>query len=289
MDYYYIDWRRMTIPVFFDGKRLGESRNGYFKAGVAGKYAYTTNQQIGLGAFYQTNQIFPGDAVKTFFEEADFNKYGYGSFGFDAFYHQNNLDHAFFPTHGSKIDIYFKRILDPQLKGSLDHDKTIEDRAFTQNLKPFSLFHISYDQYLSPFDFMTFKGGVYLGLSGKDAIFTESFILGGIVNDRRVNFQPFAGFGFAELIAPNYFRVHAGFDIPIVSRIYFTTKVNAALFPETPSEMLDEVTQYGINDYVKGFNAGIRINSLLGPVELITGANEKANGLNWLVNIGFNF
>lgn len=289
MDYYYIDWRRMTIPVFFDDKRLGESRNGHLKAGIAGKYAYTTNQQVGLGAFYQINQIFPGDAVKTFFEEADFNKYGYGSFGFDAFYHQNNLDHAFFPTRGSKIDIYYKRILDPQLKGSLDHDKTIEDRAFTQDLKPFSLFHLNYDQYISPFDFVTLNGGVYLGLTGKDAIFTESFILGGIIEDRRINMQPFAGFGFAELIVPNYFRVHAGFDIPIVSRVYFSTKINAGLFPETPSETLDQIAHYGINDYVKGFNAGVRINSRLGPIELITGANEKASGLKWLVNIGFNF
>jgi len=289
MDYYYVDWRRITIPVFFNGKRLGESRNGHLKAGIAGKYAYTTNQQIGVGAFYQLNQIFPGDAAKTFFEEADFNKYGYGSFGFDAFYHQNNLNHAFFPTRGSKIDIYYKRILDPQLKGSLNHDLTIQDRAFSQDLKPFSLFHLSYEQYLSPFNFLILNGGIKLGLSGKDAIFTESFVLGGIIEDRRVNMQTFAGFGFAELIVPNYFRVHAGFEVPIISRIFFSTKINAGLFPETPSEALEQIANYGIKDYVKGFNAGIRINSRMGPIELITGANEKANGLKWLLNIGYTF
>lgn len=289
MDYYYLDWRRISIPVFFDNKRLGEAKNSYFKAGIAGKYAYTTNQQIGLGAFYQTNQIFPGDAVQTFFQEADFNKYGYGSFGVETFYRQNNLDNRFFPSRGSRVEVYYKRLLDPQLKGSLDHDKVIEDKAFTQDIQPFSILHINYEQYGSPFDFITINGGIGMGLSGTNAIFTESFVLGGLAQDRRINMQPFAGFGFGELIVPNYLRIHAGFDIPILSRVYFSTKINAGLFPDAPKNMINQITTYGVNDYIKGFNAGIRINSRLGPLEFMTGANDKASGLKWLVNMGFSF
>jgi len=289
MDYYYINWRRTKIPVILDDINYGNSQHAQIQAGVAGKYSYTNNQQIGLGTYYKMSKIMPGDALQSLILEADFDEYGYGSFGLEAFYHLNTLDHEYFPTQGSKIDLTYNRIFDPQLKGSLDKEVVVEDRAFTENLKPFSIYYFNVEHYKSIGSMFTINGGLTLGFSSNDAIFVERFALGGITHDNRINFQPFAGMDYAQTIVPNFMRLQLGVDIPIISKVYFSAKANAGLLPETPSDMLEQIGSFGIRNYTKGFNAGIRINSVLGPIEFITGASDLSSGWKWLLNIGYTF
>jgi NTE family protein len=98
-----------------------------------------------------------------------------------------------------------------------------------------------------------------------------------------------AGFQFGERVVPNFWKINSGMDIRLSSRVFLSFNANIAHTAEKVDRMYSSLLDTPWDDYLKGYAAGLRFNSVLGPLTLMVGDNNTDNNLRWYVNLGYTF
>jgi len=289
MDHYFVNWYRSELPVSFEGEQVGRYRHGMLKAGVGGKYSITINQQVGLDAFYEQSTIYPDEALQSFYPEVNFENYGFGGIAVEAFYHLNTQDDLYFPTRGIRLETSFKRVFKPITKYRIEGDQTMDEQIFSLNLKPFYTFYLNADQYFRVAPRVSFKLGTSAGLIFSDIPITNNYALGGVMFDDKINYETLAGYDYGEMVVPNYWKVNAGMDVRLTSRLFLTLEANAAHFANKAHNMYSSLRRANWNDLLMGYAAGVRINSVLGPLVFMVGDNHQDSRARWYLNLGYTF
>lgn len=289
MDHYFVDWYRSELPVFYNENQVGKYRHGMFKAGLGGRYSLGINQQIGVKAFYEKSTIYPDQALQAFYPEVNFENYGFGGIALRAYYRLNNQDDLYFPTRGTRLEASVKRVFEPITKYQIDGDQTLDEEIFSLNLDPFYTFHLNADHYFRASPHLSIKLGASAGLASPGTPVTNNYALGGVIYDDKVHYETMAGYDFGEMVVPNFFKVNAGLDVRLTSRVFLTFHANAAHTAEKPDLLYDKLTGQDWNDVMAGYAAGVRFKSILGPVVLMVGDNRHDARTRFYLNLGYTF
>jgi NTE family protein len=289
MDNYFVHWYRRKLPVYYQEEKIGRYTHGMFRGGVGGKYSLNFNQQLGLDAFYESSTIYPDDAIQSISPEINFENYGFGGFAIRGYYRMNNQDDLYFPTKGTRLEISMKRVFKPISKYRIEGDQTLDEQIFSLNLKPFNAFHFNFDHYFKASEHFSFKLGTGVGLVSNGTPVTNNYALGGVMYDDELNYETMAGFQFGERVVPNFWKINSGMDIRLSSRVFLSFNANIAHTAEKVDRMYSSLLDTPWDDYLKGYAAGLRFNSVLGPLTLMVGDNNTDNNLRWYVNLGYTF
>ncbi|PLX15618.1 MAG: hypothetical protein C0597_08650 [Marinilabiliales bacterium] len=291
MDNYFFNWSQNENSFFENSVEVGTYKFIYLNAGIGSKYSFTRNQQIGAIGFYEINKIFPNDNLKNYFQTQSFNSYGYKGFAYKFYYNINNTDDNFFPTEGFKLDVCYKYNFKPDVSYSInDADRLIVNDSFKDEIGDFYSANFNLDLYTNIRDFLIFNFGGSAGITSDESAILSSYVIGGFDDHgRRINYVPFAGMSAAEAIVPNYGLLKASMDIQVLPRLYITSRANIGFYTQSKDDMIDYIKYSPLKSYLKGFWAGIRVNTIIGPVNIMYSDNDFDGEIKWYVNVGYPF
>ncbi len=288
----FFNWNRNENKFFDSGIDIGSYKINYLDWGVGAKYSFTINQQIGALGFYEYNQMSPNDNVRQYFNVSTFDSYSYQGFAYKLYYNVNTTDDNFFPKRGFKLDVCYKYNFKPNIKYDINvTDKEILDlNGFISTAQDdyYSVF-FNLDNYYSLFNMITFDFGASAGIASNESLIMSNYILGGYHWDRRSNYVPFAGANFAEYLVANYGLLKTGMDIEFLPNIYFTLRANIGFYTNSKDDFVDFIKTSPLRSYMKGYCAGLRANTILGPVNIMYGDNDYDSDIRWYISIGFPF
>jgi hypothetical protein len=289
MAHQFIWWNRNKLPVFFEGENVGSFTHGFFQAGLGAKFSLNFNQQLGLQFLYEHNSAKPGGAVRNFYPEADFENYIFGGLALKSSYHVNTMNDLFFATRGTKLDIELKRVMQPLSSYRIEGSADIAQDILRLDLKPFNTFYFNYDHYFPLGELFSMNLGTSIGLTSKQTPVTNHFALGGIFYTDKFNYETFYGLNFGEQIVPNFWKVNGEFNVRVTPRIFLTAAGNIALTGNKIDTFFESIDNTPWNDYLKGYAAGVRLNTFLGPILLMAGDMSSDIRTRWYISLGYTF
>ncbi|HAF29232.1 MAG TPA: hypothetical protein DCG75_09320 [Bacteroidales bacterium] len=290
---YFFNWNQNENKLFENTVDIGSYRFSYLNAGLGGKYSIAINQQIGILGFYELNKIFPNDNLRNYYQVESFKSYGYKGYSYKLFYNLNNTDDNFFPTKGFKLDLCYKYNYEPQIA----YDINFYDRATLSNITffddQFSDFYsanFNLDLYTNFYGKLILNLGASAGITSDESAILSNYSIGGHSDGNRgVNYVPFAGMNISEAIVPNYSLLKAGIDLEILPRIYLSARANIGFFTQSKDEIIDYIKYSPLKSYLKGFCAGIRANTVIGPISIMYADNDFDGLIRWYVSVGYPF
>ena len=292
MDNVFFNWNQNINFLYNDGIDVGSYRLNSMSVGLGGKYSISVNQQIGALGFYEINKINPNDNLKSFYNVESFDSYAYKGFAYKLYYNINTTDDNFFPHRGVKLDFCYKY----NFKPAIDYDINQIDRVVLSDMgflsteqDNFYSVYFNFDKYTTFFNRLIFSVGASFGISSNESLSLGNYVLGGYHWDKRLNYVPFVGMNFAEFVVPNYGLLKTGIDLQIVPRVYLTARANIGFYSQSKDDFIDYIKTSPLKSYMKGYCAGIRANTLLGPVNIMYGDNDYDGNVRWYISIGYPF
>jgi outer membrane protein assembly factor BamA len=286
---YFFSFNKTDLPVNYQGLNVGNYSYQFMRTGFATKYNYSHNHQIGIDLAYEKNSIFPGPAIQSIVPNANFNNYKLGGFSVKTEYRLNTLNSYYFPTKGSKVNILFKRTFRPITSYSIDEDQSLDEEIFSLNLKPFNNFYIHGEHHLMLSNIFSFSINGSMGLTSTNSPITSFYALGGTMPENNFKYEQFSGYSFGEEITPNFVKAGGAIDFLITPRIFLTVSGNIGIFSDRANHVYSDIINSKWKDYSKGYAAGIRFNSILGPLKFMVGDVSGGNNLRWYINLGYTF
>ena len=287
MNFYFLNLNSDKLPFYANGFEMGTYDRLFFNEGVGLKYSILLNQQIGIKIYYEYNKILPHENLKTYLSEPNFDYYKTTGFGYSPYYKLNTTDDLYFPTKGSKLNIQYKHLFNPKISCSNIENSVLVNNDF--NTKPYDNFYINYEYFTSFFNHLTFNIGSDIGLNSNDAGLSNYFILGGSYLEKRRFYIPFAGLNFGEFEVKNFASLHSGVDFKIYPKIYLSFKTNIAFNTKYINDMYSFVKNSPIKSYMKGYMGGLKIDSPIGPIQIMIGDNDFDSNTRWYFSIGYPF
>ncbi len=292
MDNVFLNWNQNVNSLYSDGIDIGSYSLSSLDAGLGGKYSISLNQQIGILGFYEINKIIPKDNLKSFYNVESFDSYTYKGFAYKLYYNINTTDDNFFPHSGVKLDFCYKF----NFKPVIDYDINQTDRVILSNMgflsteqDDFYSVYFNFDKYIGFFDKLIFDIGASFGISSNESIIIGNYVMGGYHWDKRSTYVPFVGMNFAEFVVPNYGLLKTGIDLQIAPRAYLTARANIGFYTQSKDDFIDYIKTSPLKSYMKGYCAGIRINTLLGPINIMYGDNDYDGNVRWYISVGYPF
>lgn len=289
MGNYSFSFNKTDLPVNYQGSNIGNYSYQFMKTGLGAKYNYKPNRQIGIDFSYEKNSIFPGPAIQSIVPNANFNNYKLGGFALKAEYNLNTLNSFYFPTRGSKVKMLFKRTFRPITSYSVMGDQSLDEEIFSLNLKPFNNFYFHGEHHIPLSGIFSFSLNSSLGLTSANSPITSYYALGGTMPEANFKYEQFYGYSFGEEITPNFIKAGASIDFLITQRIFLTISGNIGMFSDRANNVYSNITNSRWNDYFKGYAAGIRFNSILGPLKFMVGDVSTDGNPRWYINLGYTF
>ncbi len=287
----FTNWHRSNLPVFFKDEKVGRYIHGMFRGGIGGKYSLNFNQQFGLDMAYESSTIYPDVAAQNISTDVnfDFENYGFGGIALKGYYRMNTHNDLYFPTKGTQLLVSFKRVFKPISKYRIEGNQTLDEQIFRLNLTPFNAFYFHFDHYYDVSRRFSLKLGSSAGIVSNGTPVTNNYALGGVMAYDAIKYEPMAGFQFGEQITPNFLKINAGLDMKLSSRLFVTLETHMAHTTEKVDQMYTTLLNSPWNDYLKGYAAGVRFNSVLGPLVIMVGDNLSDHKARWYVNLGYTF
>ena len=295
----YIGWKQRLISYarlssyideqhfYQEGEEMGKYNRSYFDAGVGGKLNLSINQQIGAEALYEFDKIKPHYNLKLIFPEVDFEYFTREQYSAKVYYRLNTTDDPYFPNRGDRISLEYKYSFNPNSKHKAAVENANLDTIFDFSDNPITTLKASYQIYRAVSKRATLNGGFSIGINSEDAGLMNYFMMGGLSSLYRSDYVPFAGYHLGELPVPNYALVNAGINIKIINRVYFAAIGNIGFYTTTPKDMLDFVQESPFKDYLKGYAAGLRIDSPIGPIQIMLADNHLDNKTRIHFSLGY--
>ena len=287
--YQFLYWNRSKLPVFYEGEEVGNYRHGLLQGGLGTRYSLNFNHQVGFDFYYERNSVKPGGAVETFYPQADFKNYAYGGFAYKGYYNINTLNDLYFATEGTKFGVGFKRVMKPLSSVRIEGDESLDEEIFNLALEPFNSFDANIDQYFRIPGNSSIQIGSAMGFSSEETPITNHFALGGILYTNRYKYETFYGLHFGEQIVANFMKVNAGIHYQLFPRVFISAVGNIAVTANDFNRFMGDFGAWKSRDYLKGYAAGIRLNSFLGPIILMVGDNSMDGSPRWYVSSGHMF
>lgn len=289
MSFYFFNWYKNELPFYFQGADMGTYNRTLINLGVGLKHSLTLNQQIGIKGLYEYNKFAPHENLKAYLSLPSLENYTMEGFVYNAYYSLNTTNDLYFPTRGTKLDFQYNYYSNPTAKNKTENGQEISEDIFALDIKPYSSYFFNTDYYTSFLKVITLNLGTTISLKSEQSVLSSYVLMGGIHSDNRINYIPFAGLSFGELLAPNIALLRGGLDFKIWQNIYFAVRGNIAYDTETAKGMIPFILENSIKSYYTGYAAGVKIDSRIGPFQLMVADNDFDGYVRWYFSIGFPF
>ncbi len=292
MDNYFVDWYQNEHSLYDNNIDIGSYRLNYFTIGGGVKYSIAVNQQMSVLGFYEIQRFKPKDNLRNYFDVPSFESYGHKGFGYKLCFNINTTDDNFFPNRGLKLDICYKYNFKPKLDYEINNiDKAAMETAafFDEDPEDFYLGYTNLEMYLTILKKLTLSVKATTGISSGSSTGIGNYMIGGSYYTERFGYIPFVGMSFSESIVSNFGLLGGGIDIQIIPRVYISSRANIGFYTESKNDMLDYVANAPWKSYLKGFSAGIRATTILGPISIMYSDNDFDENIRWYVSIGYPF
>ncbi len=289
INFYFLNFNNDESPFYDNGFDMGTYDRVSMNGGLGLKYSINLNKQIGIKGLYEYSKIMPHENLKTYLSAENFNYYKTTAFGYNPYFSLNTTDDLYFPQKGSKLNIQYKYLFNPKVSYSNIDNQTLSNYNFNPNQDSYSKLYLNYNYYISFFNSLTFNIGSDIGMNSNDAGLSNYYILGGSYLDNKRSYIPFAGLNFGELVVKNYATLHSEINLKIYTKIFLSFKGNIGFNTESANDMYSFVKNSTLNSYMKGYMGGIKIDSPIGPIQLMIGDNDFDSNTRWYFSIGYPF
>jgi len=287
-NHFFMNSYRYKLPLYTDGDQLGHYRLSYFDTGYGIHYNPGLNHQLGINLYYKHNVVKPQPDLQNIYEQAAFEKHRTHDLGYEFFYRVNTTDDLYFPTRGINLKLFFAH----NLASRSEMDELIPRMDFeyfiSERKGAYATLMVDHNWYKS-FGGFTYNFGVSAGLNTDDPGITGYFVLGGERFGNRKAYRNFAGFNLAEIYTPNYAMVRSNFRVQVLNGLYLSATVNGGVAGETYDDLFEEITDNPLPEYIWGYTAGVKYDSLIGPVQLLMAGNNQDNKTRFQLSVGFPF
>ncbi|WP_167615929.1 patatin-like phospholipase family protein [Maribellus sediminis] len=287
-DHFYYNGYRYELPLYNTGDQLGHYKINNLEFGYGIHYTPGLNHQVGVDGFYKRNSIKPQPDLQNIYDQAGFGKHRTRDWGYAVFYNVNTTDDLYFPKRGINFKILFthafssKSVLENKLHGD-DFDYFVKERQ-----DPFASLLIDHNWYKS-FGAVTYNFGISSGLNTDDPGVTGNFVLGGDSYRYRNNYRNFAGFNMAEIYTPNFVLAKSTLNIEVFKDIYLSGTVNVGNIGDSIEDLYNVIIDNAFPEYIWGYNAGIRYDSFIGPIQLLMAGNNQDSKTRFQISVGYPF
>jgi NTE family protein len=287
-NHFFMNSYRYKLPLYTDGDQLGHYRLSYFDTGYGIHYNPGLNHQLGINLYYKHNVVKPQPDLQNIYEQAAFDKHLTHDLGYEFFYSVNTTDDLYFATRGINLKLFFAHNLASrseldELIPRMDFEYFISERSGA-----YATLMIDHNWYKSFGDF-TYNFGVSGGLNSNNPGITGYFMLGGERFGNRNAYRNFAGFNLAEIYTPNFAMVRSNFRVQVLNGLYLSGTLNVGVTGETYEDLFSEITDNPLPEYIWGYTAGVKYDSLIGPIQLLMAGNNKDNKTRFQLSVGFPF
>ncbi|MCG8410082.1 MAG: patatin-like phospholipase family protein [Bacteroidales bacterium] len=286
--YSLLNWSLNQLPYFVDGSDFGTYDRTFFNLGLGLKQSLTLNQQIGANLTFEYNTFSPHENLRRYFQKEKFKFYKTEGSALKLYYRLNSTDNIYFPEKGMKLDLEYKFNFNMQpviSNGNEELDKEI----FPDALNNFGSLFVDFDWYVKPFDFMTLNLGASAILSSDNRSSPNMPLIGGTYHGSDENHIPFIGLSYAEILSRNFIMSRVVADFRLIDKFYFSVEGNFGFESKSSSEIYEHLVTDLFSPSIQGFGAGIKINSVIGPVRVMATRNNTSNKWHWYVSLGFPF
>ncbi len=281
------------LPIYSDrGKKFGTF--GYQQTYIGGGLNFSTGSsvQINAGLKWKTMAL---NQESGFNEIFDFGakQFGNGLLQSELVFESNTLNQRFFATKGHHLKISGVYNLNAyEIYRGVDSIKYMVDPYISIAEKNYAFAQGSYLKMIplnKTFSLMV-KGEA--GLYTKDPLFLNLVFLGGTAYNAAVNDIPFVGLNYREKLVENYTLAQSILNINI-SNIFYAHIIANGIYslpfgsenynPDENPFILDQ------KEFILGYGVAISMNSIIGPITLGFGSNQRDHRLRTYINIGFPF
>ncbi|MCY1721297.1 hypothetical protein OU798_13140 [Prolixibacteraceae bacterium Z1-6] len=109
------------------------------------------------------------------------------------------------------------------------------------------------------------------------------------MGDSRLQFKNLAGFNLGEIYTSNVACVKWALNIELTTGLYLSGTLNMATTANRYNYIFNDLPNKNIDDYIWGYNFGVKYNSLLGPIQLLISDNNRDSKTRVHFSIGFPF
>lgn len=288
-DHTYAKYFNNKLSYYEKGDRLGNYKHTYFEAGYGLRYLIGLNHQIGGGIFYKYDKLSPLSTLRNLYDEANFDNLISHDWGYHFFYRVNTLDDLYFPTKGVKLNIDFAHSF--YSKATVNELEPQSTKYFVEEGdEPFAMLIIDQTWYKSITPAFCYNIELTGGFSTGETGINGNYILGGAqFGSNRQQYRNLAGYNFAELIVPNYAAIKIGLDYEISEGLHLSGTSNLVTTADYYENLFKNLPDKSFNDYILGYNVGLKYNSMLGPIQLLMADNNQDSELRFHFSIGFPF
>ncbi|HRW62256.1 MAG TPA: patatin-like phospholipase family protein [Bacteroidales bacterium] len=289
INYYFVNWYNDKLPFYFEGNDMGTYNRNYFDLGLGFKHSFTLNQQLGINFRFKKDRISPHQNLKTYMSVPNLEKYTIESWVYNAYYCLNTTDELYFPKKGVKLDFKYNYHFNPTAYYKKSDNLPITEELFTLDVKPYATHLFNANYYYSPFQFATLNIGATVSVTSDNNNLSSYSLIGGLHNDIRTNYIPFAGLSFGELATSNVAIIKSGINFKITSNIYLAVYGNIGFDANTRDDMITFIEKSSIKAYKTGYASGIRADLPIGPFQFLIGDNDFDGNARWYFSLGFPF
>jgi len=277
------------LPLYSSGEEIGHYKMRTVKGGYGVRYSPGLCHQLGCDGFYKHNMLKPEMDLRLIFEEAGFGKYISDEWGYSAYYKVNTTDDLYFPKKGMIFNVYFTHYLNS--KAVMRNKMYGDDFEYFINERSGAYVTLTCENkwYKTFWDRATCHLGFNVGVNMDESEEAGYFVLGSDYLRENEEHTNFSGFNYAEIFASNFFVAKSGFDFKVLNNLYLSGNANVGNFCDTSSDLWEELRHKSFKDYYWGFSAGIKYNSIIGPIQFLVADNNKDSKTRFQLSVGFPF
>jgi NTE family protein len=277
-----VNMQSIVIPNFYEFDNslivsLGQFRNDQFCFNTRLGYSISTNSKIEFKGSYVTNYFRLQGGLEDMYGIKTVSS---NNFAIEGAYKLNTLDHPIFPTKGAKLEIVYRKIINPQ--SSYSASEGLFEEISTEN----QIVVIDYKHYYRIGNRFSIIPEFTLGYMSSIPFYADKFFLGGSGFNTRLNTFNQAGVQPYKIATDNFLKLGFGMQLKINANWYVNAFSESAFFinhAETYSEeslRLDGETIYG-------WVASIGYNSVLGPLKITVSQNNNNSKYYYYFSFGF--
>jgi NTE family protein len=258
---------------------LGQFKNNQLQLSASVGHSITQNSKIELKSTFSSNYFYLQNGLE--------NLYGVErviatNFSVEAAYHINTFNHPIFPTKGLRLDMEYRKILNP--KSSFQDDNGMFEVISNEN----EIAVIDFKQYIRFAPSFSLVPEFTLAYMSSIPFYADKFFLGGSgFNSRRNTFNQ-AGVQPYQIATDNFLKLGLGFQLKMIKNLYVSGFWESAFFINHAETYSEESLRLN-GETISGWVGSVAYNSVIGPVKFAISQNTDNHKYYYYFSFGFPF
>lgn len=277
-----IKTQSIVIPNFYEFDNslivsLGQFRNDQLCFNTRLAYSLTPNSSIEFKAAHMTNFFNLQGGLEDLYGIKTVSS---NNFAIEGSYKLNTFNHPIFPTKGIKLDVLYRKILNPQ------SSYTASDGLFEEISTENEIVVIDYKQYFRIRNRFSIIPEFTLAYMSSMPFYADKFFLGGSGFNTRLNTFNQAGVQPYQIATDNFLKFGLGVQQKIRDNWYLSFFAESAIFINH-AEIYSEESLRIDGERISGWVGSLAYNSVFGPLKLTVSENVNNGKFYYYFSFGF--